>query len=815
MIHRLATRVVIGAALFLTGSVSISQTVENAGSKVNQRWDFAHPAMWSQKEGILYADISRNVDSHALAMGDSKADLLIQVDVRFAADSPRQNFGFAIRDRDGHRLVLRFYDQPRAMELLEFQGDKWRRIGERSSPVKLSPKVWYSLKAAAVGPYFMAKLWPSGQPEPDWQLSTQVDAVNSGRAGLVVHDAGKFEFRSFRLSSDAPTIRDLQKRLEGERTARLKKLKEFLRLAVVPSAFLRDGSVMRTVEVVPFGISDRYPLAGKLTWTENGQSHTRDVQLDDYRSGAVVFEVPEPKQKNSLTVTLTTPDGIVLKRTVAMEPSTLKPWRHYVQKSIDTLIEHGRDDYGPKRTPLVMAVIDTATLRSPQMPERLDAIVRLEGRIHRRGERGSNLWYDQALINAMQRLTDISGEAKYGEAANAYVSHFLANCNKRKDNRHGYHTGLPTWGTHVYWDCYQERPAGDHDGSGPHEILVFRANWQRMYDLAPKEIQRVADGVWQYHIVNQETGLHNRHDDSKKGCDFAFSGGSFVHLFATMYKVTGDKKYLQQARTVADWHWKNRNQRTDLPADCPGLPGRYDGQHTFTTVSGPHAMLLLEAYRVSGDEYFREIANAYVKSYDKFAWDDKAKTYHAMLTLDGLPLADRKKGEGYGAYAPYGHVNVWRTTFYSYEFTLSAAQAAVQAYELSGKNRADRDPELLTIARRWGAVVKRAMPARTGRRWKDELERSMPLAKETGGVYAEDYGRSISLFVHLYRATNEKEYLALANNLAEDAVRKLYHNGLFKGHPAKPYYETTNGVGILLMALLELDSPEIDLGGSF
>jgi DUF1680 family protein len=91
----------------------------------------------------------------------------------------------------------------------------------------------------------------------------------------------------------------------------------------------------------------------------------------------------------------------------------------------------------------------------------------------------------------------------------------------------------------------------------------------------------------------------------------------------------------------------------------------------------------------------------------------------------------------------------------------------------------------------------------------------MPLAKETGGVYAEDYGRSISLFVHLYRATNEKEYLALANNLAEDAVRKLYHNGLFKGHPAKPYYETTNGVGILLMALLELDSPEIDLGGSF
>ena len=36
----------------------------------------------------------------------------------------------------------------------------------------------------------------------------------------------------------------------------------------------------------------------------------------------------------------------------------------------------------------------------------------------------------------------------------------------------------------------------------------------------------------------------------------------------------------------------------------------------------------------------------------------------------------------------------------------------------------------------------------------------------------------------------------------------------FLGHAAKPYYETTNGVGLLLVALLELDSPHEDLGGA-
>ena len=60
--------------------------------------------------------------------------------------------------------------------------------------------------------------------------------------------------------------------------------------------------------------------------------------------------------------------------------------------------------------------------------------------------------------------------------------------------------------------------------------------------------------------------------------------------------------------------------------------------------------------------------------------------------------------------------------------------------------------------------------------------------------------------MHLYHATPDVRFLNLAKEVAHLAIDKLYVNGLFKGHPAKPYYEATNGVGILLHALMELDA---------
>ena len=126
------------------------------------------------------------------------------------------------------------------------------------------------------------------------------------------------------------------------------------------------------------------------------------------------------------------------------------------------------------------------------------------------------------------------------------------------------------------------------------------------------------------------------------------------------------------------------------------------------------------------------------------------------------------------------------------------------AYELTAKQREGGDPELLEAARCWAEVIEKNLPPKVGRRWAQEITAALPEIKKTGGSYAEDYGRAISFLVHLYHATGEDRYLTLAENVARDAVDKLYAHGLFKAHPAKPYYEATQGVGILLHALLEL-----------
>jgi hypothetical protein len=65
---------------------------------------------------------------------------------------------------------------------------------------------------------------------------------------------------------------------------------------------------------------------------------------------------------------------------------------------------------------------------------------------------------------------------------------------------------------------------------------------------------------------------------------------------------------------------------------------------------------------------------------------------------------------------------------------------------------------------------------------------------------------AISFFVGLYHITKDVAHLQRANTLAREAVDELYVNGIFRGHPAKDYYQANDGVGFLLHALMQLDA---------
>ena len=479
-------------------------------------------------------------------------------------------------------------------------------------------------------------------------------------------------------------------------------------------------------------------------------------------------------------------------------------WRKIVINCLDTLIEHGRDVYGPVKTPMLMAVIDVRTLQAPENPDLYDNYIRTEGRPHhgRRSPGGCNLWLDMPTLRSMYHVSKITGNAKYAQAADQYIQAAFKHAVKSN--------GLLYWGSHSYYHAYRDKFGGD----GYHEILILHPEWQEMYRLNPQAVRCEVDGIWEWHIIDPETGDSNRHDD--KGAtgrgSFGFSSGSFAIAFSFMYSVTKEKHYLEKAKKVVDWHWSHRHPETNLASDTHG-PRHPAG------AAGTHTSQMLRCYELTGDSYFRDIAFTYIKAYEKYGWDEHARTYWGMLELDGTPLPAQspnfKLEDPAGYWYPTGHVALWRTVMFPYEFPLVAAQAAIYAYELSAEQQGKSDPELLKVALHWAETIEKQLPPQSGRRWKHKLEETLPEVRRTGGTYAENYGRAISFFVHLYQATKNTKYLHLARNLAREAVEKLYENGLFKGHPAKPYYETNDGVGLLLYALLELDAPAEKMRGAF
>ena len=220
-----------------------------------------------------------------------------------------------------------------------------------------------------------------------------------------------------------------------------------------------------------------------------------------------------------------------------------------------------------------------------------------------------------------------------------------------------------------------------------------------------------------------------------------------------------------------------------------------------------------------------------IKAYEKYGWDDSSRNYFAMLRVDsGEPVVDYdpSRAAPVSNFTPIGHVDVWRTIMYTFEFPLVAAQASIYAYELSDPDNGKRDRELLDIALHWAEVIEKNLPPGPGRRWRKEVEGALPEVKRTGGTYAENYGRAISFFVHLYRATLNEKFLRSAERLAREAIDKLYvetevpdasgqpkRYGIFRGHPAKPYYESNAFVGLLLCALIELSHPDEPLRAAF
>jgi DUF1680 family protein len=197
------------------------------------------------------------------------------------------------------------------------------------------------------------------------------------------------------------------------------------------------------------------------------------------------------------------------------------------------------------------------------------------------------------------------------------------------------------------------------------------------------------------------------------------------------------------------------------------------------------------------EKSFRDYAVAYLKAYAKLGFDEQSGKFWGALQLDGKHLPGPRLKDGYAQYEPRGHLDLWEPYAAGYQYPIYTAQAYVYAYQLTG------DPDMLTAAKRFAAWISKTPPGtpEAANTWYDDYSNG----SGRKGTYAGKYGRTISFFLHLYVVTGDRQYLDEARTFADEAIKKLHHKGLFRGHPAKPYYEAMDGVGYLLYALLEID----------
>lgn len=483
---------------------------------------------------------------------------------------------------------------------------------------------------------------------------------------------------------------------------------------------------------------------------------------------------------------------------VAHKPSNKKSepsYIEYVKTCIENLMQFGTDRYGKLHTPMLVSILDTETLSSPSNPKKLDEYFRVTRR-ERRNPAGSNLLTDQPTLKAMYFLSEITKDKRYSEFANNYTRYVQ---NKLVDDY-----GFFWWGWHRHYDIYKDVMEG-HNGNH-HEIHAINCiNWEQLWNVNPKAVEKEITAIWDLHLIDKKTGEINRHGDGKRGCDFSMSAGAIIEAFAFMYSKLQDKNWLTRTNLITDYYWDRRNTETGLFPERPNAGSdRFDGSCFVTSITGLYCHSLLKAYELTGERKFKNQSIVYLKAYSKYGYDQKSGKYWGALQLDGTPIPGPRvytknldSSEGYAAAQPRGHLDIWEPYVAGYQFAIYTAQAYIYAYQIT------KDPEMLNNAKRFANWIQKTPPGtiETENTWYKKYSNN----EGKMGTYAGKYGRTISFFLHMHIQTGDQQYLDEAQKFADAAVHKLYRNGIFKGHPAKPYYEAMDGVGYLLYALLQLN----------
>ncbi len=448
----------------------------------------------------------------------------------------------------------------------------------------------------------------------------------------------------------------------------------------------------------------------------------------------------------------------------------------YVQNFANTLIEHGTDNYGPRKTAMWASVIDTRDLTVPR-----EGVPPTEGvRPHDRAVGGSNLYHDVYTVRLFKTLTKITNDSRYQEAASSYLNDFLSNCQSEA-------TGLFGWGEHLFYDFYEDRvsPAARYKERNDysHEFLASTPLFEELWELDPERTQRSIEGL-RLHFLNPDsvTWLFNRHAYWNKNehqtivMPWIKHSALYTYAYLFLASKNQDDQILRKARGIGNLYWSQRNPDTNLTMSC--LYHKTEpGVGKVPALSG---MSYLSYWIYKGTEFtpteesLRERSLKMFNSILEYSWDADQQKYYDALNLDGSPMLnlDTKNPEDKYKYAP-----VYPVGYGTYSIINTGRIAAY----LAKKEKNDFYEEtVLRIA---------------------EVANATALPK---AFTAEHLANVIHLNLDAFDISGDQKYLNQAKKIADIAIRDLYRNGLFVREFNDPYYEAKLYIGDMVSGLLRL-----------
>jgi pectate lyase len=498
--------------------------------------------------------------------------------------------------------------------------------------------------------------------------------------------------------------------------------------------------------------------------------------------------------------------GMTVLTTIGFGSSALadtNPYLDAVKKFADTVLEHGRDKYGDKQTPLFVDGLHSETMEP--------AIWRW-----RNNETWvtSNFATQQPLMQMLDALTTLTDEAKYREAAEGAAAYMLENAAP---------SGLLAWGDHIAWDLQQDIPVGTTSGNNPPEEFRFihdlktHPYYELMWRVNPEAARRAMHGFWNGHITSWETLDFNRHARAQRrmgsinwdrpfdadrevphqaeGGHLSFAGIISVFLQASVDLALLDddeQAFIWSDRMITQWH-RNRNPETGLSGGQISWRGG-DGDRSRSALSHIYPQIneavflatyhharyyslalaqLEHANRLQKAGKYSEAAQRWIqwasddlKAYATHVYDRENQRFRTMLTDGTVVTAEAIEQMKPGYYTPDDILPMAPTTGHF--------SAYAKAYVLT------RDVEhwqtLRDIAKYFD-LGDLGEPDGTGRAVNLQTE-------------ALDW-RLMYPLLDLHEATGNDDFLKLASRLGDNLLGMQHASGLFPRPAPKPRPEGT------------------------